>query len=104
MYCAGTPRARWASASLYRVVSSGVSVRSGCANKYARSHDSVNMSSSSAFIRGDGTCSAVNWSTADVNALLSCTALFHHGQQLRETKKPPDVRRTAEATRQGNLA
>jgi len=60
-------------------VSSSVSSRSGCANKYARSHESVNISKSSAFMRGDGTCSVVSRSIAAVKALLSSTGLFHHG-------------------------
>ena len=46
------------------------------------------MSSSSAFIRGDGTLLAVSWDTALLSASLSCTVLFHHGK--RGTEIEPD--------------
>src|SRR5215472_25933 len=84
MNWAGTPRERSAKTDSYRDLSSLLSFRSGCANRYARSQLRVNMSRSSAFIRGDGTLLVESWDMPLLSASLSCTLLFHHGKHGTE--------------------
>src|SRR6266478_6262031 len=47
------------------------------------------MMSSSAFIRGEGTCAVVSCATAVFRAWRSCTLLFHHGD-LEARRKTND--------------
>src|SRR6266403_2811873 len=57
----------------------------------------VNMMSSSAFMRGEGTPAAVRRSTAAFRDWRSCTSLFHHGDL--EARRKTNDRKIEESLR-----